>query len=686
MTFRAVILGTLGSLLIAGGGYINNRVLELETIAAGHQIPVGVIGLLIVGMVTINPLLMLFRRKWALRPAEAGVIVMLMMVGCSIPGRGLLEQFTSAIGMPNHWNRQRSGWQKNNLMGYLRSPDGTDTSMLVGGTQYDDKAMEGFAGNGLAGEDYIGLDSVPWDRWARPLQTWMPLMVLLAVASVCLILVVHRQWSEHERLRYPIADFTTSLVERGPGQVVGSIFRSKLFWLGLGIVLFIRTVNGINVWNRGTFINIPMVYDFTAVLRKYPMLRDVWLSSWDLAHPTIYPIVIGFSFFLASDISLSLGLSQPLFVLVGAALVTAGVDLVTDYDIGGPLGYHRAGAYFGAGLILLYVGRRYYGDVLKRALTFRRVDGVDNYAAWACRLLLLSIAGMAWIMVSLGLELPLALLIIALMLLSFLIVSRISAETGLFFIQPGWQPFGILLGLMGGYAMGPRGVLIGGIICAVMCIDQSQGLMPYFINGLKICTNLKVRPARVGFSAVTVYVLGLAVAVPIVIWANYNFGIPRYDYSYRRIPTMSFRAADTETNSLKLSDELDESENFGPLERFTKLRPKKSFPWFAGAGVALVVLCSVLRLRFSWWPLHPVLFLVWTTYPLRMFSTSFLIGWFVKTMVTRLGGHRAYEACRPLMFGAIAGDVLGALLFMIVGAVSYAQTGTLPIIYRFFPR
>ena len=679
MTFRAILIGLVGSLLLAGGGFINDRVLQLESVTAGHQISISVIGVLIVVMVTVNPLLFRIRRGWALRPAEAGVAVMLMMVACSIPGRGLMEHFTGVLAMPHHWYRQSPGWRKNRLMDYV------PPSMLAGGREYDKKVMTGYNTGGIEATGWkASWRAVPWDKWRRPLKTWVPLIVLVAAASVCLTLVVHRQWSDHEHLRYPIAEFTTSLLQRGPGSSLGAVFRSRTFWIGLGVVLFIRGANGLYAWFPERLIQIPMGISFGAFRAKWPFLARA-PGNWGLLWVGIYPIVIAFSFFLASDVSLSLGLATPLYVVVCGALVTAGVDVATDYDIGGPLGWHRAGSYVAMGLILSYLGRRYYAQTLRQAL-WPRPGAVEPHAVWAARFFLLSLAGIVAMMIGLGLNWLLAIALTALIMLSFVGVARISAETGLFFIQPAWQPFGVLLGLMGGYALGPEALMISGLLCAVLCIDQSMATMPYFVNGLKICDNLRVKPGRAGAGALAVYVLGLVVAIGFVLRSNYNDGLPRYFWTYHRIPTMSFRAVNTEITELKQTQELEASESLTPLERFTKIRPKKNFLWFFGAGAVLVLTVSFLRLRISWWPIHPVLFLVWSTYPLMCFSHSFLMGWALKTVVVRMGGHGLFRKCMPFMFGAIAGEILGALVFTAAGAIYYAVTGQMPRSYRFFPR
>ena len=98
--------------------------------------------------------------------------------------------------------------------------------------------------------------------------------------------------------------------------------------------------------------------------------------------------------------------------------------------------------------------------------------------------------------------------------------------------------------------------------------------------------------------------------------------------------------------------------------------------------MALFIFC---RLRFTWWPLHPVLFLVWQNYPGGVMAPSFLIGWFIKVMVTRYGGAGGYQSLKPLMIGLIAGDVLGAVMPLIIGGIKFMITGEPPMKYNFMP-
>ena len=67
MTLRALILGTLCVLFICGFGYINDRILELESFSNGHQLPIIVVGILVLSVLIFNPLLRLINKKLPFR-------------------------------------------------------------------------------------------------------------------------------------------------------------------------------------------------------------------------------------------------------------------------------------------------------------------------------------------------------------------------------------------------------------------------------------------------------------------------------------------------------------------------------------------------------------------------------------------------------------------------------------------
>jgi len=80
------------------------------------------------------------------------------------------------------------------------------------------------------------------------------------------------------------------------------------------------------------------------------------------------------------------------------------------------------------------------------------------------------------------------------------------------------------------------------------------------------------------------------------------------------------------------------------------------------------------------------MFLVLGTYQSQTLGPSLLLGGLIKIIVTKLAGGKGYQKVKPVMFGLIAGDLLGGLVPMVVGAIYYFWTGgQTPIGFRVLP-
>jgi len=681
-------------MFVAVVAYMNDHVWVLSSFVASH-LPIFVFGSLILFVLAVNPVLFMLNRNWRLTPGELAVVVMMMLVSCSIPSYGFLGMFTKSQAMPTENYRSQVGWQKNNLREYippfLLAAEGKyvaefTTSAMVGAGQKDQA---------------ISLGEVPWRFWTKPLVSWVPLVVLMSVASLCLGLIFHKQWSVAERLRYPIAEVANGFMEQDPGRASPSLFRNSAFWWGLAIVLMIRLSNGVYAWWPEKWINIPMNLQFWPIPNKWRSIpaSDVW--SWYWFTPQMFPTIIAIAFLLASDVSFSVGIAPMAFTAFAWILLQKyGISLAAadagDYMIGAPAIWQRFGSYLALAIVLGYTGRRYYRDVLKCALTLRAVDGVESYAAWACRILIVAVATMVLILCGIGLPWPVAVLAVPLVLLVFVGMTRVNCESGLFLNLPRWQPLGVLLGLFGAAAMGPKAIMIIGVLCVLFTVQPLESLMTFFMNGLRICSVQRIKPARVGVSAMSTYLVVLVVATPVVLWAVHNYGVQRGNWRERwstiTMPDYYYDAGDKTVTELKNEGKLTEAETYSTVERLRNMEVLKTgkfwqnkFVVAAGLGLLAVLALSFLRLRLPWWPIHPIIFLIWGTRQTAEVGASFLIGWAIKTGVTKLGGTQTYKTIRKFMFGAIAGDLLGALIFMLIGMFYYNFTGKMPKPYGFFP-
>ncbi len=689
MTFRAFSIGIICGLFIAGFGYVNDWILDLERFTSGHLIPVMVVGPLLLFVISLNLALFRYRPRWALRGQELAVIFVLTSAACCVPGRNLMEHFTQVLIMPHHWYKVTPGYQDKGLMSYFPEDGLVDPD-------YSGSVLSGYL-TGLGGPEDRALPlgerlgrqigRVPWAAWLPPLTVWLPILLLGMVCYGCLGLILHRQWSEHEHLAYPIADVVASVLGRADHEATTPALRQGLFWVGLLGVLLLRLNNGLCCWFPEDLIPINLTFSFAPFMKLFPAATKVLWGS-GLFRLELFPLMIAFAFLLSTEIALTMGVSQILWVLFAAPLVTLGLDFSTDYSGIGWSGWQRGGSYIAFALMLAYTGRQYYGGLLRAALgRWRVAAGADVGAVWATRVLLLAMALTILLVTRLGVELPFAAATVVLALLACVVVSRISAETGLFFIHPRWQPFSFLLAMTGGYLMNPSVLVACVMVCFVLSIDQSQAYLPYLANGLKVCERLRLPQVRLAGASLALCAVGVFVAVGVGLVATYSAGTPRQcAWSYEVLPKLPFQAVEPEVLKLKALDRLAAAETLPWHARLDGVRPQRGFVWAAGFGFVGVLLFSFLRLRLPRWPLHPVLFLVWVTWPMYVFSYSILLGWLVKTLSIRFGGYALVQRLRPLMFGVIGGEILGALLFMAVGALYYLVTGKPPIAYRYFPR
>jgi hypothetical protein len=675
VTFRAIILGLLGAILIAAGGYINDQVFRLNQVV-GSQFPIVVFGPLMLAVLAVNPLLGLVKRSWRLRGAELAVVIMLSFAGCSIPGSGMMRFFTRVLNSSLVYSQNELTWKKTGVLSYV------PPTMMPAGAKYNERAADGFLyGRGIPGQP-IGLSDVPWDLWQQPLITWLPIIVLLAVSAICMAMIVHRQWSAHERLRYPLAEFAKTVLDSASD---GSILRNRIFWLGLGVILAIRIVNGVQTYFPDS-IEIPLSLDLWPLAEKWKDLNIVpW--RWAMLKPTLYPIALAFAFFLASDVSLSISLAQPLSALVVMFFFQMGISFESDSFRGGILDWQKFGSCVAIAMMIAYTGRRYYWQVFSSGVLLRpSADRVEGCAVWAFRVLLLCLTAVTVMLIQLGLDWPMAIAMTLMIIVAYVVMARLNAEAGLILAGVSWQPFGVMLAMMGSTAMGPQCMMIVALWSAMITFDTRENLTPFMVNGLKVCDDQNVQPRRMGLPAAIAFIAAIAVAVPVVLWADYNFGTAGGEvWASTDAPKTPFNAVSTELTKLTLGSRMEEATSLSPLGRFAHMEPRAPFLWATGIGFVGVILFGVARLRFPWWPLHPVMFLLFSSWPGSEFGFSFLLGWMIKMAVTKFGGPSAYRSTKMLMIGVIAGDLLAGLGLLAAGAAYYAVTNAQPPLYRILP-
>ena len=224
-------------------------------------------------------------------------------------------------------------------------------------------------------------------------------------------------------------------------------------------------------------------------------------------------------------------------------------------------------------------------------------------------------------------------------------------------------------------------------VSSLLLIDPREAVMPFMVHGLKMIEGRKISPLRTAAWGAGAIAVGIAVALPVVLYLQYSIGgVATGDgWTLNGVPKFAMNVIARTKQRLVAQGALSGAGELGFFGSLASISPA----WPAVTGflitMGLVLGFSVARIRFAWWPLHPVMFLILGTFQSRTLAVSFLVGWFIKTIVTKYGGATTYLRLKPLMIGIIAGDLFGGIAPMIVGTIYYFATGELPRSYRVLP-
>lgn len=678
MTRRAIGIGLFGAVLLCGVSYLNDWVLH-QTHLVGNSLPVSVYGTLILFLLLVNSRL----GRWALAGKELAVILALVLASCCVPGSNFLRTFTSSLVMPHHHNRVRPAWQEAGVL------DAVPSRLMPDVTEDPDTVVDGFVQGLGVGSSHAPVSAVPWRAWLVPFACWLPMILCMWFAIAGLALVIHTQWARHEHLPYPLAAFTDALLPK-PGGEETHVLHHRLFWIGFSVILAICLNNYLATWFPDLLIPVATRFDL-GPLASLSSFFDQGGARW-LLNFRLYFTVVAISFFIPADLSGAFGFGPVLWAVVLGALLTLGINPNAPVEGASwsgvrPTAFLQFGAALGIFLALIFTGRHYYRHVFLRAAGVPcEAEDVPDSAVWGCRLFLVMTAAFVVQLAAIGLSWQLAVLYTGILLLFYVVTTRVVAESGLFHVKLAFFPCVIVWGLIGSRALGSRQILLMQLVTMVLFVDPRETLMPFLANSLKVLDLHQERLVKACRLSLVAIVLGLSVALPVTLYLQYDRGSAGGDrWAYDQVATVPFASNVEVRRWLKAQGVLESAESRSGWGHFLHVTPSGACVAAAAAGLALVVACAWARLRFSWWPLHPLIFVIAAATHINHFALSFIIGWVIKLAVDRYGGAGVHHRLKPLMFGLIAGEVTGALLPNVIGVVLYLATGEPPPQFRIFP-
>jgi hypothetical protein len=510
----------------------------------------------------------------------------------------------------------------------------------------DQNALNGF---------YWGNSHVPWSVWEKPMIAWVAFLVIFALATLCIVFILRRQWIDRERLAFPTVIVPTEMIRDSEG-----FFSSRLLWMGFALPFLVDVMNTMHM-NYPSFPYLP-----TRTTDQPDLLNFFTVPPFNAIGSTpisIYPFVIGIAYLLSVEMTFScwfFWLVTKCEYIFGAATgistgVQSGGQSVFPY-----IGNQGAGAFIALTIVGLWLSRDYLKEVWLIAFgskNKRKGAGDDSQEPASYRMAFIGLGLcfvflVAWCSYA-GMRSWVAVALIILSLIYVIAASRIRAETGNAWLYgPDVDAYKVMTTTFGttGYT-GADLTILAYVRNAIANFDLRCLSMPNQFDAYKMADGLKVNKRKLTIAMVLAIVCGVAVSFAIALMIWYAFGAGAKTEPWR-------------TSMGKLP--------FDQLNDVMQTPVHRDIPgtMAIGAGFVITTILMIMRMSFIWWPLHPVGYAMANTSTMNAIWLPFFIAWLVKTMILRYGGIRLYRKSLPFFYGMIVGDFLAGGITTLLGCLT----------------
>lgn len=617
ITTRSLLIGILYVLFLCSLTPYNDYYIR-NTFVSGNHFPIGSFFLFTLLVLGLNPLLSRIRRESVLTPTELLTIWIMMIVASGIPSSGYLRYHLFMLTAPFYYASSENDWA-NLFWSYL--PD-----WLV---VKDPKAVRTF---------YEGIepgDSIPWGEWVRPAFVWTLYLLTTLFVLYNIATLLRRQWVERERFAFPLVQLPVEMVAPPEaGYSLNAFLRNRTLWIGFALPVGLHMLNGLHA-HFPAVPQIPLSFypDRYLTERPWSAMRSIILM--------VYPSVIGFSYLLSLDVSLSFWLFYLLYKAQSVAVAAFGLS--TD---GWTLANRQEmGAYLTLVFFVLWLARRHVKEVFDVAVGRRHVDDSNeplpfSVAFWGVVLGTLALSFMAKLA---GMSFWLALGVHGFFYVMCIVLTWMVTDGGFLFLLAIFRPSDYILIPLGTSRVSPRSLTILAYEKTLM-FDLREFAMPHFMNSFKAADAVALNRRRL----LLPISLSLLVAIPAAygsgLWLWYTKGGVNLGYWW-------------------------------PPEPFDRLARQLAYPtgtnetelFYIGVGSVVMGFLIFLRYRFLWWRVHPLGYAMTTSWAPYTVWFSFFLGWLFKFVILKSGGFRGFRRCRPFFLGMVIGEALMAGFWILVG-------------------
>ena len=615
LTLRALCIGVV--LIIANSYWLNEATWAGRILHTYISLFINTVFCLFL-LVLINFLLRRVRPQYAFHRSELLVIYVMVLMVSTLSGNTNMGYLLYILAYPFWFETPENDWLQ-----------------LFGGhiprwfTVRDREVLRGF----YEGESSFFMAQYV-EGWLGTLLVWSAFIFVLYVTLICMNVILRKQFAEHERLTFPI---TWLPLEMGNNPT--AFFRNRLMWAGFGIAGGIEVLNGINFLYPAA-PSIPIgIQNVSHLFQEKP-----WNAIGTILF-TARPFVIGLAFFMPLDLAFSSWFFYFFgkFLLVLKSVLGWRTDLYLDEQ--------SEGAWIGLGILALWIGRRHLKRVFKQAMPGNK--NVDDSAEpmpykWAVWGMICGILCVVLFGYKAGASLWSVLVFFGIYFLMAISLTKVRAGLGPPMHEViGKDPAATMVSALGTRMIGASSLTVLSFFFWLNRVNTAHP-MPNQLEAFHIGRQARIDSRKL----LAAMLIGLAVGIPVTfityLGLSYDFG--GYGARHTLVP-MSHTFHALQTRLIYLTD----------VDYAAMLA--------MGTGLGFTLFLIAMKLRFFWWPFHPIGYVIGTG---RWGDMSFywfpvLVSWAIKAVVLRHGGLQAYRKAIPFFAGLILGDYVGGSIWGVIG-------------------
>lgn len=584
--------------------------------------------LFVIVTLVINSVLRLLARSFELSKADLVLIYAMMLMSLTVPTWGFLFFLLGTMVWPF----------------YHATPENRFDEIFL------DWIPEWMAPRDMTAikHYYEGLPdgaSLQWEVWLEPLANWFVFFLVISFMLICLSAIFHRQWSQHERLTYPMMQLPEQMIEGGEG-VVAPFFKNRLMWLGFAIPFCLFSFAGLHHF-------FPAVPTFPFSHGSIPLYENIIDLNIIISFAWI-----GFFYLVNLDIIFSIWFFFILFKLEKMFLYRfgiAGSEVLSAYEAGGretDITHQATGAAIVFVLFVLWSARGHLKDVLRAA--WRPDEGVDDsqellsYRTAVCGFVVGLVFFAFWLWRT-GVPLIIIPIVLFIGLCWYIFITRIVTGAGVAAVRGPLVPGFFVISGFGTGLLGFKGIV------ALNFTMIWQGEMRQFAmiaasNSLKLAERIRGPKGRLFWGMMIALAVTFISGMWMILTVTHEHGaLNLYNinwvgpHGWQMLPAVM-------------------AEMPGPYLR----------GWlFTGVGGVAQSLLILARNCWFWWPLHPIGFAIGTGFLTGMLWFSAFLAWLLKTTILKVWGSTPYQKMKPFFLGLIVGEASVAgvwwMVFWLVG-------------------